>query len=292
MNATIMIIIEQCLLYAPIVLGAYCSLFLMKLPDISIEASYVFGALCAIKIVEYTGLQTPGIFLLGCVIAAGVGAGVGALVSGLVQRYKIPYLLSAIVCIGLVQGLYQYVLGTSHYSLTTAKVLLRLTPLIHQFPELYTLAVVGLFAVVSMYLFLKTKLGVACALYGDNPQFFKNYRISTSYIVIAGVMVSNAYAGVAGYCAALMHGFVDSSMGFGIPLLAITALMLGAYMVRSKKPICLRIPLIGVCVYIIIQQVLVMMGLGSSYFSLVQASVVLLLIIFRASAMRITFLNN
>lgn len=293
MNYTSLIIfIEQCFLYMPLVVGAYCSLFLMKLPDISIEASFIFGALCSVKIVELAQCATPAGFLMGCVIAACAGALVGALVSFFTQKYKVPYLLSAIVCIGLVHGVYQLILGTSHYSLTTSKMLLRLVPFVNQFPEFYTLGVVALIAVVSMYLFLKTQLGVACAVYGDNPGFFKNYRTSTHYVVIAGVMISNAYAGVAGYCTALMNGFVDTSMGLGIPLLIITALMLGSYTLRSSKPINIGVPLCGVAAYIAIQQILVSLGLGSRYFTMIQACIVLGILVFRSRSSSITLLQN
>lgn len=39
------IIFEQTLIYLPLVLGAYCSISLVKVPDLSIEAAYVFGAI-------------------------------------------------------------------------------------------------------------------------------------------------------------------------------------------------------------------------------------------------------
>lgn len=291
MNSLI-IFIEQVALYIPLVVGAYCSLFLMKLPDISIEASFIFGALCSVKVVECMGMTTSSGFLLGCIVAACAGATVGALVSFFTQKYKVPYLLSAIVCIGLVHGLYQLILGTSHYSLTTSKVLLRLVPLVSQFPEFYTLGVVALFAIASMYLFLKTQLGVSCAVYGDNPGFFKNYRVSTHFVVILGVMISNAYAGVAGYCTALMNGFVDTSMGLGIPLLIITALMLGSYTLRSSKPINVLVPVCGVAVYIAIQQILVSLGFGSRYFTMIQACIVLGILVFRSRSSTIALLQN
>ena len=48
---TLIIIIEQVFLYVPLVCGAYISIALMKVPDLSIEAAYVFGAIVGSKVI-------------------------------------------------------------------------------------------------------------------------------------------------------------------------------------------------------------------------------------------------
>ncbi len=45
MIAMFLVVLEQSLLHIPLVIGAYVSLSLLKVPDLSIESAYVVGAI-------------------------------------------------------------------------------------------------------------------------------------------------------------------------------------------------------------------------------------------------------
>jgi ABC-type uncharacterized transport system permease subunit len=51
---TLLIILEQCLIHVPLLLGAYITISLMKLPDLSIESAYVSGAITGAYVVAMT----------------------------------------------------------------------------------------------------------------------------------------------------------------------------------------------------------------------------------------------
>jgi putative ABC transport system permease protein len=265
----ILLIIEQSLLYLPLVLGAYISISLMKLPDLSVESAYTFGAILASRYLLFRA--DTNIF---CAIIASLAGGliVGLVSSLLTQKAKIPHLLSSILTVGLFHGINQLVLGTSIQSLSDL-------PVIKANQELVILVTVGFFTIGLMSLFLKTQLGLCLPTYGDNPRFFEHYRISESFVFFVGILVANALAGISGYLVAQTSGFTDTTMGTGISLFCITALVLGKTLVKSKGPICLTVPIVGVTGYFSIQQLLLKCGFNLKYFTMIQAGIVLLILI-------------
>ena len=131
-----------------------------------------------------------------------------------------------------------------------------------------------------MYGLFRTQIGYSYAVYGNNPQFFSNYGISTSFVFITGVMLANALAGLSGYLFAQSNSFIELNMGVGKVLLCITALILGKSLVSTKKPFSLYIPLVGTSAYFAMQQVLLKMGFNLKYFTAVQALLVLCILVY------------
>src|SRR5271170_6780377 len=111
---------------------------------------------------------------------------VGLISGSLTQFARIPHLLSSVLTIGLFHGINQFVLGTSSFSLSSF-----LNPLAVGFwaknPELPVLAFISFCLIVLGYLFLNTQLGYSFAVFGNNPQFFENYKISTAFICCSGI---------------------------------------------------------------------------------------------------------
>jgi putative tryptophan/tyrosine transport system permease protein len=260
--------IEQILILFPLILGAYISFSLLKVPDLSLESAYVFGAAAAAQAAHFP-------FPLPFLAAMIGGALVGCLASLLNQGLKIPFLLAAVITNGFFHGAVQYVLGSSLLSLGGAKNPL----LIFGVNELLPLALIGLALLLAVHLLLRSEMGGALSVYGNNPHFFGHHRISTRYVVVAGVVIADMLAGLSGYLFALSNGFVDLMMGFGLVLAAITSLILGKMLVASKKATPL-IPLAGVCAYYGVQQALLSIGLNLTYFNAFQALFVLAALLF------------
>ena len=47
---TLLVTLEQTLLYVPLVVGGYISISLMKVPDLSLESAFIFGATCYLAV--------------------------------------------------------------------------------------------------------------------------------------------------------------------------------------------------------------------------------------------------
>lgn len=276
----IIAILEQALLTLPLILGAYLSISLMKLPDLSLESAYVFGATVAVASQTISLPFDNALFNTLSLFSAAMmgGMAVGATSSLLNQYYKLPFLLAAILTNGFYHGLIQFVLGTPVLSLSN-----KFNPLqsfsLSFLPNEFTILLLVALAVLSAMIFLlHSQLGCAFAIFGNNPHFFHHYGISQRYVVMSGVILANGLAGLGGFLFALSNRFVDLSMGFGLILLCLTALILGKTIVRAKRSIII-VPLVGILAYYALQQTLLSVGLNLKYFNAAQAFVVLLALV-------------
>ncbi len=277
-----LIITEHTLLYAPLILGAYFVIGLMKIPNLSIESAMLIGALAG----SFATTAMPGGPLASLVIglaAAFVAGSTVGLAAGLLNAYgRLSHLLCSIVIVGFAHGASLLVLGGSHKSLTNHAALNMLS-FIPAHPTLPILLLTGVGAILCMAYLLKTRLGITCAFYGDNAQFLASHKISTTYSVCAGLAIANALAGISGFLVAQNNGFIDTSMAHGIPLLCITALMLGKTVNPTKATISAVQPLIGIACYFVVQSCLLHIGIDLHYFQLVQAVVLTCLFLMQKS---------
>lgn len=266
-------LLEQILLAFPLLIGAYLSISLMKLPDLSLESAYLFGAAAAISLQP---LGLPANVKIPLILFASVGGGafVGLVSSVLNQYLAIPFLLCAIIANGLFHGMTQFVMGESLLSFDRESNPLALLPLLPSHPEFGMLLLVNGIAALGARLLFARQLGLSYAVYGNNPNFFKQHGISTRMVAISGVCLANSFAGLSGYLFAQSNGFVDLSMGYGVILMALTSLILGKLLCKSAYP-SLTIPFSGILAYFLIQQLLLHLGFNLKYFNAFQALFVL-----------------
>lgn len=250
-------ILDQALIALPLIIGAYLTLSLLKLPAFSLESAYLFGAVMAYVAKD---LPLPLIFLSALL----GGITVGATTFFINQCLKLPFLLAAIITNGLFHGLTQYVLRTS----------------VKSFHPILGLSEHALFALVGVCLIgatcfvLRSPLGYSLAIYGNNPQFFEHHPVSSKYVISFGMVVGHGCAGVGGFLFALSNGFVDLTMNFGTVLLCLTALILGKALIKTHRP-QIFVPLVGLVAYFCVQQTLLHSGLNLKYFNAFQAMCIL-----------------
>lgn len=253
-------IFEQFLIFLPLILGAYVTLSLLKLPDFSIESAFLFGAVGA-----FLAKDMPLPFVILSALSGGMI--VGIIVSFLNQILNIPFLLAAIVTNGLIHGATQFFLGTS-----TATVHFLLP-----FKELTLMITIGIVLLAGLTGTLRSQLGFSLAIYGNNPLFFRHQGISTRYVVFTGVTLAHGCAGMSGFLFAQSNGFVDLTMNIGLILMCLTAIMIGKFFLPGRKP-NLLIPVIGLTCFFLIQQSLLRAGLNLKYFNAFQACFVLVIL--------------
>jgi putative ABC transport system permease protein len=266
-------IIEQALIALPLVLGAYITLSLLKLPDFSIESAYLMGAVAA-AVTSHFALPFP------IIMAALAGLFVATLVTSFNQFFHIPYLLAAIVTNGIFHGFSQYLLGSSVVSFQLAL----------PFSEWTLILIIAIVAIGLFSLILRSQLGYSWAIYGNNPRFFASHNIAEKYVIFSGVALAHALAATSGFLFAHSNGFVDLTMNFGIMLLCLMALMVGKIFSPSYKP-QIVVPIIGVVAYFTLQQLLLRQGLNLKYFNSFQAFCILLILFFRGRKMTLDHLG-
>lgn len=284
-TGTLLIVIEYACMCFPLVLGSYCTFSLMKIPDLSMEAAYVCGSIIGARTLILTN-HWPLALCFPTVILASIIGGmlVGLTSSLLTHKAKFPHLLSSILTSGVFHGMNQFFLGTSNVSLNHKRNLMGLlAPIgdhvealsfIRRHPELpeFIIAFI-LLAILGRY-FFRTQLGTSLAVYGNNPRFFENYGISTQFVFICGVLLSNGLAGMAGFFDAQSSGFVDINMGAMRALFCITSIILGKTLVSPRKPYSIWVSIVGSFTYFIIIQLLLKVHFNLKYFTMVQSLIV------------------
>jgi len=274
-------VIEQTLIYLPIVCGSYISLSLMKVPDLALESAFVFGAITATTSLTLCP-PMPLIALIVIILVASALGGmlVGFVSSCMVQHGNIPSLLASILTIGLFHGISLATLQGTYRSLNQLPNPLTALLVIYGKPEIMMLALISGIIIAFLYYLFKTQLGFALCIYGNNPFFFSYFHQSTSYVYISGLALANACAGISGYLFAQTNGFVEVNMGFGIVLLCITALIMGKTIIPTSHAFIV-IPVLGLFLYTLLQQLLLRAGVTSAYFTMIRAALVLLLVLYR-----------
>lgn len=273
----LMIILEQAAISLPLALGSYISFSLLKVPDLSIESSYLFGALCAGSALALQ-VDCCTSFSLAMVLAcAAVGGMLVGLVTACISSFgNIPYLLCAIISTGIFHGLFLCLSGP-YQSLSSYKNPLALSiPSTH--PELIAIAILSFLLLVLFSIIFRRQIGFAWLIFGQSPRFFDLFSISKRFVFISGILMANALAGIAGYLFAQTNNLIEINMGLGKALFSITALILGKACISSSRATIL-IPLCGTVLYFSLQQFLLCIGLNVLYFSAIQAIVILVILL-------------
>jgi len=276
----LVIVLEQALLHLPFIIGSYISFSLLKVPDLSIESAYVCGAVMASRVLVCMPHLSIASSLFLVLVAAMIGGVIVGFISSLLTQYgRFPHLLSSIVATGLFQGINLY-LSPVYLSLAPFNNPLACCNLIQYHPELCMVGIVSLMIVLGISLLLATQLGYSFGVYGNNPQFFNHYGISTPFVFITGIVIANGLGGLSGYLFAQSNNFVELGMGTGKSLLGLSALILGKGIIRSGSSYSLRVPLVGTGIYFLMQQLLLKIGFDLKYFTAVQALIILCILFY------------
>lgn len=256
------LVVEQALIALPLLLGAYITISLLKLPDFALESAYLMGAVGA-----YLARDLP----LPYVVLAALSAGMmtGLMVSLFNQGLKVSYLLAAIITNGIVHGAALFFMkgAVSRFSLLTS------------FSENTLLISCACVVLSGAFLLFRSQMGYAFAIYGNNPAFFEHHRISGKAVMVLGVTFAHALAGLSGFLFAATSGVLDVTMNYGIVLLCLTSLMMGKLIFRNMHPGIFP-PVVGIVGYFTMQQLLLRLGLDLTYFNLFQALFVLSVLVF------------
>lgn len=273
-----MIVLEQSMIYLPLVLGSYISFSLLKVPDLSLETAYLIGAFCGGVALQFTQGLAPQVSLIVVLFASICGGMLVGITSSCITRYgKIPHLLSSIITFGLFQGLFLMV-SSSYVSLAKYHNVLMQVPYFDKHPELFMLMMINCVIVCGCAYLFRTQLGYSFAIFGQNPSFFQHFKISADYIFIVGIACANGLAGLAGFFFAQTNSLLEMNMGVGKALFCITALILGRALLYRVKKSCM-IAIGGIILYFALQQLLLKVGFDLKYFTMVQSLLVLVILL-------------
>ena len=89
--------------------------------------------------------------------------------------------------------------------------------------------------IAALYWFFGTELGCAIRATGNNRKMARAQGISTRFMTIVALMLSNGLVGLAGALIAQNQSFADMSMGIGSIVIALASLIIGEVLFGKRN---------------------------------------------------------
>lgn len=211
-------VIEQGLIYAPMVLGVYITYQILDFPDLSVDGTFPLGA--AVAAVLITGGANP---LLACAAAIVCGAAAGVVTGLLHVRLKITNLLSGILVMTALYSVNLRIMGKANVPLLTVG-----TMFSGFLPKVVVALLVVVIIKVILDLYMKTYAGLSLRAVGANPQLVSSLGQNTGRVKITGLAIANGLTALSGALMCQYQRFADVSMGSGTVVIGLASVIVGA----------------------------------------------------------------
>jgi putative ABC transport system permease protein len=262
--------------YAAMGLGIFVSLRIFNIPDITTDGSFTLGgAITAVGLV--TGAPHPAI-LAGAL----TGGALCGMATGMIHtRMRVNPLLAGILVMTALYSVNLSIMGRSNIPLMETNTLM---DIVHILPGrdantwMLFLATTTIVAVVLAWL-LRTDFGIAMRATGDNEQMARANGINTNRMKVTGLMLANMLTAFSGYLLVQYQGFSDISMGIGIVISGLAAVMIGeafsGMLKRSGIGVQILLVIAGGVLFRLLLAGALSFGLNPNYLKLVTALMVL-----------------
>ena len=222
------------ILFMPLALGISTSYNLLRATDMSLDGSFVLGAVCFTRLLN---LGTPPLF--ACFIALLAGAFVGIFVSFVQRGGRVDSLLAGILVAFILTSVNLIILGRPNMRLSSQYALFpQIFAKTHPNYYLWLSIFVSLFILLVGFILLQSKFGLRLRALGDNSFLLEKMGYNVELYRTAGFAFTNSLAAASGILTAQFYGYADTSMGLGMTLTGICAILLGQqctqYFIKSN----------------------------------------------------------
>ena len=240
--------IGQGLGYALAGVTVYLTFRVLGFVDLTVDGAFpIGGATCAVLIVSG---QPPEIAILAA-FAAGALTGLATALIDII--FKIEGLLASIIVITAAYTVTLHIMGgRSNVPLLGEETLISRHSkawrawLIEQFGdsmrrqstnllEIMLFGIIVIIVLVLLYMFLRTEVGLAIRASGKNPQMVRATGLNHHVMIAVGLMAANGLAGIAGSLVVQQFGFADVSLGFGLIVRGLAAVIIGEVLLRPRS---------------------------------------------------------
>lgn len=248
--STIEVFLETGLVFSIIAMGYYISYHILDFPDLTVEGTFLSGAVIFGLFVSND--LNPWLGLLAAIITGGLfGAITGILHVALKIR---PLLCGILVSTSLITvNLIAVSAGTAGDFSGQASSSIsygRTVKTLHDYffgnvipsrvnniavRDLLIFLLVTLVCKLIIDFYLKTKSGLLLRAAGNNEQFVKMLGINPGKSKITGLTIGNACAAVSGALYTHISGNVNQSMGIGTIVIGLASLMIGMSLLKKVK---------------------------------------------------------
>lgn len=268
--------LELGLISALTVLALFLSYSMLNVCDLSTDGCFTLGATvgAAVAIAGHPYLSLPA------AMAAGMLSG---FITALLQtKMGVNSLLAGIIVNTALYSVNIAVMGNASVLnmnktetvFTKMRALLEHTALAGQY-RLIVAAVAVLLAAVLLGMFLRTRLGLAIRVTGDNPDMVRSSSINPAVTTIVGLCLSNALTALSGCLLAQSQKSVNIDIGTGMVTVALASLLIGGvFLGRKKLPLRIFGMVLGAFVFRLVYTVALRFDMPAFMLKLVSAVVV------------------
>lgn len=206
------------LIYALLALGIFISFRILDIPDLSVDGTFTLGVAVSV-VFAYNGHPFLGILLS---IAAGAAAGI---VTGVLQtKMKIQPILAGILTMTALYSINLRIMGKKpNISLYGKTTVFNITDL----PDILVSGIILIAAILLLYGFLKTQLGMSLRATGDNEFMVRASSIDSDTMKIMGFAIANALVSLSGGVLAQYQNFADANGGVGMLVIGLASIIIG-----------------------------------------------------------------
>lgn len=206
------------LIYALLALGIFISFRILDIPDLSVDGTFTLGVAVSV-VFAYNGHPFLGILL--SIIA---GAAAGAVTGVLQTKMKIQPILAGILTMTALYSINLRIMGKkpniSLYGKTTVFNIAKL-------PDILVSGIILIAAILLLYGFLKTQLGMSLRATGDNEFMVRASSIDSDAMKIMGFAIANALVSLSGGVLAQYQNFADANGGVGMLVIGLASIIIG-----------------------------------------------------------------
>lgn len=240
--------LELGLIFGLVALGVFISFRVLRFPDLTVDGSFPLGGAVAATLISAG--HDPFIATLA---ATAAGALAGMMTGWLNVRLKIMDLLASILMMIALYSINLRIMGRPNVPLIlepTVFSVLQSDAIADYLMRPLLLVLVVLVAKCALDAYFSTHSGMAMRATGSNPRMARAQGIRTGAMIIGGMALSNALVGLAGALFAQTQGGADISMGVGVIVIGLAAVIVGESLLPSRKLVLATLAVIlGALVY-------------------------------------------
>lgn len=237
----------QGLAYSLVGVSVFITFRILQFPDLTVDGAFpIGGAVCAALILKGTDAEITLLY------AFAAGAATGLITALITIFFRVEGLLSSIIVITGAYTVTLRIMGArSNIPLLGERTIL--TPyqkdvrtwLIENYGremrrhsnnlvEIIVFTVVVILVLLILNAFMHTELGLMLRASGKNSQVVRSFGVNHHLMTMLALMISNGLSGLAGSLAVQQLGFADVSLGFGIIVRGLAAVLLGEVLLRPN----------------------------------------------------------
>jgi putative ABC transport system permease protein len=224
--------LETGLVFALVALGSYLTFRVVDFPDLTIEGSFPLGGAVAAKLMV-VGVDPWSASLAG----AAAGCVAGLVTAFLNIRLRILHILAGILTAIALYSVNLRIMAGPNVGLLNVDTVFSFGERLgipSQYAPIVFLLVVVIIAKIALDIFLSTGFGLAMRASGANPRMAQANGVNVDRMVTAGLTIANGLTGFAGALFAQMLGAADVSMGIGVIVVALAAVIGGTALMPSR----------------------------------------------------------